>query len=302
MDRHASERDYINIQACIEAMEQNTALHEAEQFRERADLLDAMELQVFDALAALAAAQPYDAHISALHARALVLQNTLAGENEQFCDRLRAHIAAGSYDHGALLQMFIRNSSPHPNDDLLYDSLDTLVNGIMRAESPPEVGATLAPEMVGYQPTPARLIVELVQRAQLNHTDVLYDIGSGLGHVALVVALLSGARTVGIEVDAGYCAYARRCAALLHLDQVEFRNEDARIANFSDGTLFYLYTPFHGTMLQAVLDRLRNEAEQRPIRICAYGPCATTIAQQSWLIPNHDSIRSSMLSFFHSAR
>lgn len=293
---------FATIQARIEAIEQNTALYEAEQFRERADLLDAMELQVFDALAALAATQPHDARISALHARALVLQNTLAGKNEQFCDQLRAYITADSYDHGVLLQMFIRNSSPHPNDDLRYDSLDMLINSLVRADSPPEVPTTLAAEMVGYQPTPARLIMELVQRAQLDYGDVFYDIGSGLGHVAVVVALLSGVRTVGIEVDAGYCAYARRCAALLRLDHVAFRNEDARTANFSDGTLFYLYTPFHGKILQTVLDRLRSEAEQRPIRICAYGPCTATVAQQRWLVPDHELIRSSTLSFFHSAR
>ena len=293
---------FATIQARIEAIEGNTALHEVEQFRERADLLDAMELQVFDTLAALAATRPYDADISALHTRALVLQNTLADKNQQFCDQLRAQIAAGNHDHGVLLQTFIRNSSPRPNDDLPYDSLDVLVNGLVRAESPPEASTTLASEMVAYQPTPARLIMELVQRAQLDHGDVLYDIGSGLGHVAIVVALLSSARTVGVEVDAGYCAYARRCAALLRLDQVAFRNEDARTTDFFDGTLFYLYTPFHGSMLQAVLNRLRGEAEQRSIRICTYGPCTTTVTQQRWLVPAHDLIRSSTLTFFHSAR
>ena len=289
-----------DIQTRIEAGDGNTALHQVEQFRERADLLDAMELQVVDALDALAATYPHDAHISALHARALELQHTLVSKNKQFCDQLRAQIAAGKYDHGALLQTFIRNSAPHPNDDLLYDSLDMLVNGILQTGSPPEAGATLEREMVGYQPTPARLIVELVQRAQLDHADVFYDLGSGLGHVALVAALLSGARTVGVEIDASYHACARRCAALLHLHQVEFRNEDARTADFSDGTLFYLYTPFQGTLLQTVLDRLHHEAKQRSIRICTYGPCTTTVAQQSWLIPDHDPIRCNTLAFFHS--
>ncbi len=202
-----------NIEARIEAMEQHTALHEVEQFRERADLLDEQE-QILDALAVLAADQPRDTHISALHARAMVLQHMLASKNQQFCEQLRARIAAGSYDRDVLLQTFMGNSSPHPNDDFSYDSLDVLINGLVRADQPPETGLVLEREMVGYQPTPARLIVELVQRAQLEHGDTFFDVGSGLGHVAVVVALLSGARTVGIEVDAGYCAYARRCAAL----------------------------------------------------------------------------------------
>jgi len=290
-----------NIQARIEAIEGNTALDNEEHFRERADLLDAMELHVFDTLAALAAAQPHDSHICNLYARTLVLQNTLVGQNEQFCERLRTHIAAGNYDCNVLLHTFMRNTSPHPNDDLVYDGLDALINTVVRAEAPPEEPAALASEMVFYQPTPARLIVELVQRAQLSCADVFYDIGSGLGQVAIVVSLLSGARAIGIEVDASSCAYARRCATALNLQTVEFRNEDARTAMFSDGTLFYLYTPFSGTMLQTVLDQLRDEAEQRPIRICTYGPCTAPVAQQPWLIA-HDPIRSSTLTFFHSTR
>jgi hypothetical protein len=289
-----------NIQARIETIEQNTALLEVEQFRERTDVLDEME-QILNTLALLASAHPRDARISALHARAKVLHNTLESKNKQFFDRLRTHIATGSYDHAVLLQTFIRNSSPRSNDDLQYDSLDVLANGIMRADAPPAAGTVLEKEMVGYQPTPARLIVELVQRAHLDHADVLYDLGSGLGHVAIVVALLSGAYTVGIEVDAGYCAYARRCAMALSLNTAEFRNVDARTADFSDGTVFYLYTPFHGSILQTVLSRLRGEAEQRPIRVCTYGPCTTTVAQQPWLMRvDHDLFPHSAITLFRS--
>ncbi len=290
-----------SIQARIEAIEQNSALHETAQFRERTDVLDAME-QILDTIAVLAAAHPRDAHVSALRARAIMLHTILENKNAQFFGHLRTQIAAGNQDHNALLQTFLRHSSPHQNNDFVYDSLDVLVNGIVRAGSPPEVPMALEAEMVGYQPTPARLIVELVQRAQLDRTDVFYDIGSGLGQVAIVAALLSGAHAVGIEIDAGSCAYARRCAAMLGLDQVAFRNEDARTATFLDGTVFYLYTPFHGTILQTVLDRLRNEANQRPIRICAYGSCTETVGQQPWLtLMNHDFLPHSAITVFHSS-
>ena len=66
--------------------------------------------------------------------------------------------------------------------------------------------------MVFYQPTPGRIIFELVERAALQKHDTFYDLGSGLGQVVILVSLLSGARAKGIEFDPAYCEYARRCA------------------------------------------------------------------------------------------
>jgi hypothetical protein len=293
------------IQALIEAIEQNTALQEEAQFAERTDILHMMELHVLDPLSTLTTAHPHNAQIFALCNRAHTLRNTLIRMNAQLCQRLRTHIATGNYDHLALLRecsRYSQGSMLHKNDDFGYDSLDVLMNGILRIDSPPEEPDALEEEMIPYQPTPMRLIFEMVQRTQLNHSDVFYDIGSGLGHVAIVVSLISGARTVGIEVQPAYCAYARRCATTLNLARVSFRQQDARKAAFSDGTLFYLYTPFHGTMLQAVLDRLHGEANQRDICICTYGPCTATVNQQDWLTAvERDTFGSSPIALFQSS-
>jgi len=49
-------------------------------------------------------------------------------------------------------------------------------------------------EMIAYRPTPAHAILELIKDANLCQDDVFCDLGSGLGHVVMLVALLSGAR------------------------------------------------------------------------------------------------------------
>jgi hypothetical protein len=67
------------------------------------------------------------------------------------------------------------------------------------------------------------------------------------------------------------------------LNNVIFVKQDAREADLSGGTVFYLYTPFTGTILRAVLDSLRREAASREIRICTFGPCTPTIVEQRWL-------------------
>jgi 16S rRNA A1518/A1519 N6-dimethyltransferase RsmA/KsgA/DIM1 with predicted DNA glycosylase/AP lyase activity len=112
---------------------------------------------------------------------------------------------------------------------------------------------------------------------------VLVDIGSGLGHVPLLASILTSARSIGIELEATYVERARQSAESLNLNRVTFIQQDARAADLSTGTVFYLYTPFTGSILSSVLSRLRREAAARPIRICTYGPCTSVIAEEAWL-------------------
>ena len=112
---------------------------------------------------------------------------------------------------------------------------------------------------------------------------VFYDIGSGLGQVSTLTHLLSGVQAKGVEVELAYCDYARRCARGLNLSQVEFINVDAREADYSDGTVFFLYTPFEGRMLERVLERLKHESRKRRIQLYTYGPCTRQVARQRWL-------------------
>lgn len=99
----------------------------------------------------------------------------------------------------------------------------------------------------------------------------------------LLAAICTGARAIGIEWQAAYVEAARQCAHELRLARVGFEQGDVRDADLSEGSVFYLYTPFEGAMLREVLERLRNEAGQRAIRLCTLGPCTATIAGEAWL-------------------
>jgi len=76
---------------------------------------------------------------------------------------------------------------------------------------------------------------------------------------------------------------ARRAAQALRVDRASFLAQDARDADVSHGTVFYLYTPFTGDMLRHVLDRLRGEACRRSFRIATLGPCTPAVAGEPWL-------------------
>jgi hypothetical protein len=164
-----------------------------------------------------------------------------------------------------------------------YDYLDELVSGVLQLEEPNAGPVNRDSEIVFYQPTPARHIFRLIEQAALTATDVLVDLGSGLGHVSLLVSICTDACSIGIELESSYVERARQCAQKLNLDRVRFIQQDARAADLSSGTVFYLYTPFTGSMMSRVLNLLRHEAATRRIRICSYGPCTSVIAEEPWI-------------------
>jgi hypothetical protein len=114
--------------------------------------------------------------------------------------------------------------------------------------------------------------------------------------------LLSGARAKGVEIEPAYHLYAQQNASSLNLPNVEFFNIDARYTNYSDGTIFFMYTPFKGKMLETVLEQLRLEAQNRVIKVCTYGPCASQVSKSSWLrcVYQNDNSEESKLAIFVS--
>jgi len=154
-----------------------------------------------------------------------------------------------------------------------YDYLDELIIGVLRFE---ETGvprsSSPTTEMVFYQPTPARHIFDLIDRTALNEHDVLVDLGSGLGHVPLLASICTRARGIGVELEPVYVDCARQSAETLNLKNVTFVQQNARAAKLTDGTVFYMCTPFTGNMLRAVLDSLQRVGGRRDIRICTFGP------------------------------
>ncbi len=157
------------------------------------------------------------------------------------------------------------------------------MSGVLQLREPSVPDLPLSPEMVFYQPTPVRHILYLIAATAVAEDDFFVDVGSGLGHVSVLVSMVTGARSVGIEVQASYVAGARECAQSLHLSRVRFIPQDAREADLSRGTVFYLYSPFNGSILTDVLSALRMESTRRSIKICSLGPCTRTLANEIWL-------------------
>jgi len=105
---------------------------------------------------------------------------------------------------------------------------------------------------VPYVPTPEPVVDRMLEMADVDETDVVYDLGSGDGRIVIRAARKYGARGVGIEIDPKRVREARRNAKDAGVSNlVEFRQGDLFKADFSEATAVTLY------LLPSVNQKLR---------------------------------------------
>jgi 16S rRNA G966 N2-methylase RsmD len=257
----------------IGELEQDRSLDEPRHLRQRFEALDELDTYLSDG-------QPIG---TALHRRARAIYAEVESVNFRLYEAIRRDIQRGA-GGGSLLEWTPDwNGAASLTNSRGYDHLDDLINGVLQFEEPSAEIVQLESEMVSYQPTPARHIFDLIGRTALTERDFLIDLGSGLGHVTSMASICTAASCTGIELEPSYVNCAQKSARSLNLNNVRFIEGDARAADLSVGTVFYLYTPFTGTILRDVLNLLRQEAVRREIRICTFGPCTRVVAEEQWL-------------------
>lgn len=266
--------------ARMEQIDAAAQWRQPEAFAHRAELADRLDLY----LAGDAAPDE--------KARGQRLLDDMAACDEALFASLRQAIRRG--EGRAALAPWLDGRSPRGQH---YDALDSLLGGVLALDEPVSDDPVPPPDMVFYQPTPARHIVDCVQRAGIGAADTVLDLGSGLGHVAMLVNILSGARTLGVEREPAYVASAIRAASALELGDVRFLAADAREIGFDGVDVVYLFTPFIGRVLAEVVASLERAAAVRPLRIVTLGPCTRTFARLAWLQPDGETAPDRIVVF-----
>jgi ribosomal protein L11 methylase PrmA len=93
-----------------------------------------------------------------------------------------------------------------------------------------------------FVPTPHEVVDDMLRLANVRKGDVLYDLGSGDGRIAIAAAKKYGIKAVGIDIDPERIREASenaRKAGVTNL--VEFRQEDLFKADFREATVVTLY-------------------------------------------------------------
>jgi SAM-dependent methyltransferase len=95
---------------------------------------------------------------------------------------------------------------------------------------------------VVWVPTTNELLAIMLKTAKVNSTDLVYDLGSGDGRIAIAAAKDFGARAVGIEFNPEMAKLAQRNVDRSGVaDRVKIINGDIFVEDFSNATVVTMY-------------------------------------------------------------
>ncbi len=119
------------------------------------------------------------------------------------------------------------------------------------------------------QSTDYRLLAPIFDKVALTKEDIFVDVGCGQGRVLsyLITEKSFKGRLVGIELSKEVSDFTKK--RFEGYMQVEIINKNAVESIPSDGTVFYLFNPFDGTVLRAFLDSFEKTVKNSAFVIYA---------------------------------
>ena len=103
-------------------------------------------------------------------------------------------------------------------------------------------GAVVGQADVGYAGSSAAAVDVMLKMAEVSAKDVVYDLGSGDGRIAIAAAKIYGARAVGVERDANLVRVSRQAAIENGVaDRVSFIEGDLFATDISPATVVTLF-------------------------------------------------------------
>lgn len=147
---------------------------------------------------------------------------------------------------------------------------DAWLNLVLNLEAPPDDGPALPRGCVPYLPCSVETLLRVAELAEISENDVFVDLGAGVGRAVALMHLLSGATSIGVEIQPQLVEAARELAGRLNTTAISVLEGDAaQLTNqLSSGSVFFLYCPFSGDRLARVLAQLEIIARERSIRVC----------------------------------
>jgi SAM-dependent methyltransferase len=133
----------------------------------------------------------------------------------------------------------------------------------------PEIAAV---EGVVYLPTPWHVLPRALHAIRPSRQDVLVDFGCGKGRIVHQAAKRPLRRVIGVEISPALGGFAQSLVAAHHHEyrccDVEITIGDAaQFAVPDDVTIAFMFDPFRGRTMDAVLRSLITSVDHRPRRL-----------------------------------
>ena len=101
---------------------------------------------------------------------------------------------------------------------------------------------TLPKPDIAYIPCNQEIVEAILEFAQINSEDVIYDLGCGDGRILITAAKKYGTRGVGIDIDPKLVEQAKQKAIKNRVDkQLEIYLQNLFISNFADADVIFIY-------------------------------------------------------------
>jgi len=105
-----------------------------------------------------------------------------------------------------------------------------------------QAGAALREPDVIFVPTPNDVVTKMLELAELNARDLVYDLGCGDGRIVITAAQKYGARGVGVDIDPARIEEATANAKRARVaERVRFIQGDLFATDISAATVVTLY-------------------------------------------------------------
>jgi len=198
------------------------------------------------------------------------------------CEAIAARLSAMDERAFGSLQLKLQDGAFGPRD--LREELarrpaheaDPFVLRLFGLRHEPTAEKAREQQMVHYKASPVAVAFELAEA--LTPDDVLFDLGSGLGVVPILVAWLAQVRAVGVELEPAFNRVARGCLERFSVPGVRVIESDARTVDYREATAVYLFDPFRGEILSDVMARVAEQAPEAAV----YALGGTTAVFDVW--------------------
>ena len=112
-------------------------------------------------------------------------------------------------------------------------------------------------KLAPFLPTPMCVVEKMLELAEVDQDDIVYDLGCGDGRIVIEAAERYGAHGVGLDIFPQWVEKSRANARKAGVESlVEFRLEDATMADISEATVVALYLlPESNDLLRPMLEK-----------------------------------------------